>query len=105
MNKFFIALIAVLTVANASFLPKEDEAMFAFTRFITQHNKEYSSVSEFEAKFEIFRENLAHQIPSALPNRRPKGGITDFFTTKFSMDYIKEKFKQEETEKTQRVEL
>jgi cathepsin F len=61
MNKFIIALIAVLAVANATtFLPKEDEAMFAFTRFIKQHNKEYSSVSEFQARFEIFRENLAH---------------------------------------------
>jgi C1A family cysteine protease len=61
MNKFIIALIAVLAVANATtFLPKEDEAMFAFTKFMKQHNKEYSSVSEFQAKFEIFRENLSH---------------------------------------------
>lgn len=57
MNKFILAL-AIIVAVNASFLAKEDETMFKFMKFVRQHEKEYSSVEEFQTKFEIFQENL-----------------------------------------------
>jgi cathepsin F len=59
MNRFIIALIAILAVSHATFL-KEDSDMLSFIKFIKEHNKEYASVEEFNSKFEIFRQNLAH---------------------------------------------
>jgi len=51
--------LTIIAVASASFLPKEDEDMFKFMKFVRQHNKEYSSVEEFQERFIIFKENLS----------------------------------------------
>jgi len=58
MNKIFITLLALFVVVNSSFLGREDEEMYLFIKFTKQFNKEYSSVEEFHAKFEIFKRNL-----------------------------------------------
>lgn len=57
MNKFILAL-ALFVAVSTTFLPKEDEDMFKFMKFMRQYNKEYDSVEEFQMRFEIFRENL-----------------------------------------------
>jgi len=51
-------LVAILAVANASFLPQEDEVMFTFLKFIKKFDKEYSTVEEFESRFQTFKTNL-----------------------------------------------
>lgn len=58
MNKLILALVFIAAV-SATFLPKEDEVMFKFMKFIRQYNKEYSSVEEFQIRFEIFKHNLS----------------------------------------------
>lgn len=55
--KFLVAL-TILAAVSASFLGREDEEMFKFMKFIQQHNREYASLDEFHAKFEIFKNNL-----------------------------------------------
>lgn len=57
MNKFIIAL-ALFVAVSAAFLPKEDENMFKFMKFMKQYNKQYDSLEEFQMRFAIFEENL-----------------------------------------------
>lgn len=57
MSKLVLAL-ALMIAVNASFLSREDATMFKFMKFVQQHSKEYSTVEEFHAKFEVFKHNL-----------------------------------------------
>jgi len=57
MSKIIIAL-ALLVAVSASFLPREDENMFKFMKFLSQNNREYSTVEEFQTRFAIFSANL-----------------------------------------------
>jgi C1A family cysteine protease len=60
MFKQIITLVAILALANASFLHSEDESMHSFMKFIKQHNKVYHTITEFNEKFAIFKTNLSN---------------------------------------------
>jgi len=57
MNKIIIVLTLIVAI-NSTFLGKEDKNMFKFMKFIKQHDKEYATIEEFHAKFEIFKNNI-----------------------------------------------
>ena len=55
--KYLICLV-LIAIVSSSFLPREDEEMFKFMKFMRQHEREYSSIEEFQERFEIFKSNL-----------------------------------------------
>lgn len=57
MIKVAVAL-AFLVVVSAAVIPREDDKMFFFMKFIREHNREYSSLEEFHSRFDIFKANL-----------------------------------------------
>ena len=57
MSKILI-LLAITAIVSANFLPKEDESMFKFMKFVRDHSKEYATYEEFEAAFTTFKINL-----------------------------------------------
>ena len=57
MSKILI-LLALTAIVSANFLPKEDETMFKFMKFVRDHSKEYATYEEFEAAFSTFKINL-----------------------------------------------
>jgi cathepsin F len=57
MNKTLIVL-AIIAAVSANFLPREDETMFKFMKFIREHNKEYKTIDEFQNRFNIFKANI-----------------------------------------------
>ena len=57
MSKILI-LLAIIAVVSSNFLPKEDETMYKFMKFVRDHSKEYATYEEFEAAFSAFKINL-----------------------------------------------
>jgi cathepsin F len=57
MNKTLIVL-AIIAAVSANFLPREDETMYKFMKFIRDNNKEYTTIEEFQARFNIFKANI-----------------------------------------------
>ncbi len=57
MNKTLIVL-AIIAAVSANFLPREDETMFKFMKFIRENNKEYKTIEEFQTRFTIFKANV-----------------------------------------------
>lgn len=59
MNKFIIALGLIALVSSLTPQEKEDQKAFKkFQKFIKKYNKHYSSIQEFMARFNIFRQSL-----------------------------------------------
>ena len=55
MNKSFIVLLFSLVVCNTDL----DTVVFQqFQKFITKFNKKYSSINEYLARYEAFRQNI-----------------------------------------------
>lgn len=74
MNKFIIALGLIALVASLTPQEKEDQKAFKkFQKFIKKYNKHYSSIQEYMARFQIFRQSLNQKS-----NGLYKKGVTQF---------------------------
>ena len=74
MNKFIIALGLIALVASLTPQEKEDQKAFKkFQKFMKKYNKHYSSIQEYMARFNIFRQSLKQK-----KNGLYKKGITQF---------------------------
>ena len=74
MNKFIIALALLPLVASLTPQEKEDQKAFKkFQKFMKKYNKHYSSIQEYMARFNIFRQSLKQK-----KNGLYKKGITQF---------------------------
>ena len=74
MNKFIIALGLIALVASLTPQEKEDQKAFKkFLKFTKKYNKHYSSIQEYMARFNIFRQSLKQKS-----NGLYKKGITQF---------------------------
>ena len=74
MNKFIIALGLIALVASLTPQEKEDQKAFKkFLKFTKKYNKHYSSIQEYMARFNIFRQSLKQKS-----NVLYKKGITQF---------------------------
>ena len=74
MNKFIIALGLIALVASLTPQEKEDQKAFKkFQKFMKKYNKHYSSIQEYMARFNIFRQSLKQKS-----NGLYKKGITQF---------------------------
>jgi cathepsin F len=66
-----------------------DEIIFAkFQKFMVKYNKNYSTIAEYTAKFEIFKHNFIHTASKLTLNKSHKVGVTKFF------DMTHEEFKR-----------
>jgi C1A family cysteine protease len=105
MSKQLIcAIVAILCLSifnSTKFSFKDQEAFKQFNKFILDHNKEYKTVEEFTARFEIFKENLKklETLHVSLTkfhserNEEPTFGLgitkfSDLTTTEFARKYL-----------------
>ena len=74
MNKLIIALGLIALVASLTPQEREDQKAFKkFQKFMKKYNKHYSSIQEYMARFNIFRQSLKQK-----KNGLYKKGITQF---------------------------
>ena len=73
MNKFLVVLLLAIVACNEEL----DTIVFkAFQRFIKKYEKNYSSINEYLARFEVFKRNFMNTFSNEEVSY--KTGITKF---------------------------
>lgn len=92
--KAILAIIAVITVS--AFEPGHEKESYIFTKFqafLKEHNKKYTTIEEYTARFNVFKANYERMEAFTLSDK-PKShnvGITKFFdltTQEFRNTYL-----------------
>lgn len=87
MNKLLIiSLLSVITFTTCYFSISHDKAFVEFQNFMKKYNKQYSSIEEFQQKFEVFKRNIQtldhYQLSTFDEEGQPMDyelGVTSFF--------------------------
>lgn len=86
MIKATFVIFAIFSAINAFSI--QDQSFKAFSTFISEHQKVYSTLTDFELRFKIFTENLITGFENEIIDAHDFSGLSPF------MDLTKEEFKQ-----------